>query len=221
MRTRHGTRAGLMALLVAIVTSIALLQGCKAAKETTPERAATPAPEPNEHMKPPPGHGPYTGTVADWPLWFPWHKFGTHCFSVQGCRISYAGIPNGTGRPRPSFESLGRPLEKVLHAGNGPVKNFPPPAQVTWTSQDGTPLTASVDMAEIFADRMVRHTVPREDIMERATIPYPGIILVVDDRTISVYMSTWIALKESRTRDANNRLGHLHTGIVLVHSETY
>lgn len=225
MLTGHGTRARLVALLIVIVAGAAMLQGCRTGEQApgTPAEAATasaPATK-NEHMIPPPGHGPYTGTVADWPLWFPWHKFGAHCFSVQGCRISYARMPFGTGRPRPSFESLGRPLEDVLRAGNGPVRNFPPPAEVTWTALDGTPLAASVDIAEIFADRMVRHTVVREDIMENATIPYPGIILVVDDRTISVYMSTWIALKESLPKEQGKLAGQLHTGIVLVHTQSY
>ena len=80
-------------------------------------------------------------------------------------------------------------------------------------------LAASVDMAEIFADRLVRHTVRREDILENSGIPYPGIILVVDDRTIRIYMSTWMSLKH-RT-DPDNPYSDHHSGVVLVHSETY
>jgi len=196
-----------MALLAATLAGTLLLQGCK---------ATDPVPE---HMRPPPGHGPFTGTVADWPLWFAWHKFGIHCYSVQSCRVEYGGMSQELDRPRPSFESLGRPIDKVLHAGRGPIKNFPPPARVRWVSRDGTSLEASVDIATIFADRLVRHTVAREDVMEDADIPYPGIILVVDDRTISIYMSTWIPLKESLA--PGNPVGNLHTGVVFVHSETY
>ncbi|MEN1960953.1 hypothetical protein WCE41_11580 [Luteimonas sp. MJ246] len=208
MRTRDRRRTGVTALLLAVgLASAALLQGCNAI-EPTPD-----------HMKPPPGHGPFTGTVADWPLWFAWHQFGTHCFSVQRCKIIYAGRPHRVDRPRPTFDSLGRPVEKVLRAGRGPIKNFPAPAEVTWVSQDGTPLTASIDMAEIFADRMVRHTAAREDILEDSNIPYPGIILVVDDRTISVYMSTWMALKMPKNPDSPH--SDQHSGVVLVDSRTY
>ena len=207
MRTRHPTRAGLAALLAAVLTSATLLQGCKAVER-----------EP-EHMTPPPGHGPFTGTVADWPLWFAWHQFGTHCFSTQSCKILYAGHQHGVERPGRSFESLGRPIERVISADMGPIRNFPPPAEVAWTAMDGASLSAEVDIAQIFADRMVRHTVAREDVLENSNIPYPGIILVVDDRTISVYMSTWMALK--KPKNPGNPHSNQHSGVVLVHSRTY
>lgn len=207
MRRRRRSRTGRMALLAATMAATLLLQGCN---------ATDPVPE---HMRPPPGHGPFTGTVADWPLWFAWHQWGAYCYSVRDCQILYGGIHHGTEHPQPSIESLGYSLEDALWAGNGPVRNFPPPAKVAWTSLDGTRMAADVDIGEIFADRLVRHTVPREDIMENADIPYPGIILVLDDRTISIYMSTWIPLKESRF--PGNPVGNLHTGVVLVHSQTY
>lgn len=199
--------SGLASLLVATALGVALWQG-RDVVEQVPEHAA-----------PPPGHGPYTGTVADWPLWFPWHYVGISCFDVDGCRVIYGSLPLWRDGPQPSFESLGRPIDKVLRAGNGPVRNFPPPAKVTWKSKDGTLLTASVNMAEIFADRLVRHPVPRKDILENSFIPYPGIILVVDDRTISVYMSTWIPLKV--LRDPGNPYSNQQSSVELVHSKTY
>src|SRR3546814_1779688 len=39
-----------------------------------PSPAGSDAVSPN--MVPPPGHGPFTGTVADWPLWFVRPEFG-------------------------------------------------------------------------------------------------------------------------------------------------
>lgn len=211
MYRRKGARAGRLALLFTLMAGTVLLQGCRAGEPV------------HEHMIPPPGHGPYTGTVADWPLWFPMHQFGAYCFDTQRCEVRYAGFQHGgpDEKLQPSVESFGRPIEDILRTGWGPYPNFPEPAKVTWMSLDGTALTANVDIAEIFADRMVRHAVAREDIMENATIPYPGIILVVDDRVIRVYMSSWIALKESHSTDSANRAGHLHTGVVLVHSESY
>lgn len=219
MHTRRDARAGRVARLLAalVVAGAALvLQGCGSA-EPVPDAATPPARANN--MQPPPGHGPYTGTVADWPLWFPFHSFGAQCFSVQSCRITYAGHRHGSERPSQSIDSLDVPLHRVLRATHMAIRNFPPPAEVAWTAQDGTELSASVDIAEIFSDRMVHHPVAREDIRENTTIPPPGIILAVDDRTIHVYMSTWISLKE--LQDPSNPHSALHTGVVLVHSKTY
>lgn len=206
MRTRRDPRPARLARTAAfLILSSALLPGCGS---TTPD-----------NMKPPPGHGPYTGTVADWPLWFIEHKFGAYCFDTISCVVTYAGFAHGGDSSQPTIESLPRPLEQVVRAGWGPYRNFPAPAKVRWTSSDGTQLEAAVDVAELLADRMVRHTVAREDIKEGTSIPPPGVILVVDDRTISTYMSTWIALKEPR--DPANPHSDLHTGLVLVHTKRY
>lgn len=211
MHRRNGARRGWLGPIFAIVACALVLQGCRAGEPV------------HEHMIPPPGHGPYTGTVADWPLWFPMHKFGAYCFDTRRCEVRYAGFLHGGPDPRlqPSLESLGHPIEDILYAGWGPYPNFPEPALVSWTSLEGTEFTARVDIAEIFADRMVRHTVVREDILENSHIPYPGIILVVDDRTISLYMSTWLPLKKSPVQDRESRDGRVHAEVVLVHSEKY
>lgn len=191
-------------LLTSLVVCVSLAQGCE--KRFDP-------------MEPPPGHGPYTGTVEDWPLWFIEHEFGAHCFSTLSCVVNYSGFAHGGHSPRPSLESLGRPLDRILRTGWGPYRNFPAPAEVRWTSSDGTRLEASVDIAEVFADRMIRHTLAKEEIKEDTSIPPPGVILLVDDRTISVYMSTLIWLKTPR--DPENPHSDLHSDLVLVHSKTY
>lgn len=209
MHTRRDSRAVRLArTAAALILAAALLQGCSSR-----------TPSPPDNMKPPPGHGPYTGTVADWPLWFIEHEFGAYCFDTVSCVVTYAGFAHGDTSPQVSIESLDRPLDRILRTGWGPYRNFPAPAKVRWSSSDGTRLEASVDIAEIFADRMIRHTFAKEDIKEETNIPPPGIILVVDDRTISVYMSTWIWLKEPR--NAENPHSDLHTDLVLVHSKTY
>lgn len=207
MRRRSGTRASLLALAVAVAAGVVLVQGCNVVERTP------------DHMKPPPGHGPFTGTVADWPLWFAWHNFGGYCFDTQVCEIRYSGGSHGSDRPQPSLASYGRPMDRIIEASSGPIKNFPPPAEVSWVTRDGVALQASVDIGEVFADRMVRHTAAREDISEGSNIPYPGIILVVDDRTISVYMRTWMALR--KPTDPANPRSNQYSGIVLVRSMTY
>ena len=207
MDRRAGYVARIPRLLAFALVGVLLLQGC----DRSGPRVLDPA-------MPPPGQGPFTGTVADWPLWFIWHQFGLDCFNVLQCEAVYGGRRHWRYKPQPSMESFGRPIENLLRASHGPYQNFPPPARVSWISRDGSSLEASVDMAEIFADRRVRHTVAREDILEKSYIPRPEIILVIDDRTVSVYMRTWIPLKGPQ------RPGYPsphQVGVVQAYSQTY
>ena len=70
---------------------------------------------------------------------------------------------------------------------------------MTWRSLDGVPHEAKVDIGAIFKDERVLHHVPEQDIyVSREPFSGPEIILVVNDRTISVYMKTMIYLKKPR-----------------------
>ncbi|MFC6186014.1 hypothetical protein [Pseudoxanthomonas japonensis] len=166
----------------------------------------------------PEGH--YTNVGAEWPLKFRAHYFGAHCFDTQSCEILYRGFRHGTeDRPSPSVESYGRPLEKLLSAGRGPIPNFPPPARVTWRSKDGTPLEAEIDIGEIFRDELIRHQVAREDALDPATSGTPRIIVEVNDRTINVYMRDMIALKKPQFPDRPH--SDFRDDLIKVFSRTY
>lgn len=162
----------------------------------------------------------YTDRASDWPLKFSGHNFGAHCFDTQRCKILYRGFPHGhKDEPAPSVASYGRPLEKLLSAGRGPIPNFPPPAEVTWRSKDGTPLEAEVDIGEIFKDQLIRHNVLREDISTEGSLPLPDIILEVNDRTINVYMRATIWTKEPQI--PGNHLSNQRNDLIKVYSHTY
>lgn len=182
-----------------------------------PSPAGSDAVPPN--MVPPPGHGPFTGTVADWPLWFVRHNFGAHCFDTQSCEVLYNGFPHGSENPSPSVASYGRPLDKLLTASFLSIANFPPPAVVSWRSKDGTPLRAEVNFDEIFGDRLIRHNVARDDIPEKAGIHNPDIVLEVNDRTISVYMRAFIPTKELQI--PGNKYSDFRNDLIKVFSRTY
>lgn len=187
---------------------------------------STPAPNPDtktdhlsSNMTPPPGHGPFTGTVADWPLWFTGHNFGAHCFNTQRCRVLYGGFTHGSEAPTHSVMSSGRPLEKLLSAGRGPIPNFPAPAVVTWQSKDGSSHRAEIDIGDIFKDRLIRHNVVREDISETASIPPPDIIIEVNDRVINVYMKAWIPTRNAQI--PGNKYSYSRYDLIKVFSKTY
>ncbi|WP_313928541.1 hypothetical protein [Pseudoxanthomonas sp.] len=168
----------------------------------------------------PEGH--YTNVGAEWPLKFRAHYFGAHCFDTQSCEILYRGFRHGAeDRPSPSVESYGRPLDKLLSAGRGPIPNFPSPARVTWRSKDGTPLEAEIDIGEIFRDELIRHNLKEDEVSERGPGPgsLPAIILEVNDRAISVYMRAHISTRQLQT--PGNRHSDFRNDLIKVFSRNY
>src|SRR3546814_1226231 len=75
-------------VLAAALAAVAMT-GCHSTMTSAhdPSPAGSDAVPPN--MVPPPGHGPFTGTVADWPLWFVRHEFGVSTYSTYGCKVIY------------------------------------------------------------------------------------------------------------------------------------
>ena len=106
-----------------------------------------------------------------------------------------------------------------LYASTLGIPNFPPPAVVTWRSKDGVPHQARIDIGEIFKDRRVLHNVAEKAIPERAYVGDPDIVLLVNDRTISVYMRAFIPLKEPRV--PGRPLSNYRDDLVLAYTQTY
>jgi len=197
----------LRSLILAAPLSLALT-GCQSAMSSSP----TSSPDPSD--------GSYSNVNPEWPLKFRAHYFGAHCFDTQHCEIMYRGFPHGADSgPSPSVASYGRPLEKLLSAGRGPIPNFPPPAKVTWRSKDGTSHEAEIDIGEIFKDQLIRHNVAREDATDIPTSGMPGIILEVNDRTINVYMRAIIATKE--LQKPGNPHSDFRNDLIKAFSKTY
>jgi len=107
----------------------------------------------------------------------------------------------------------------ITATSRGPIEGVPGPATGTWKSRDVTPMQATVDMEEIFRDRLIRHSVTREDIPDRIGIGTPLIVLEVFDRTINVYMKARIPLKA--LRDPENRYSDFETDLIRVWSRTF
>lgn len=151
------------------------------------------------------------------PLKFKEHDFGAFCFNTLTCKIVYAGAVHGEDGPSsaPTPDYL-----KNLSGGHGGIKNFPSPAVVTWRSLDGVGHEEKVDIREIFKDQRVFHRVPEQDIpTETAAFSGPEIILVVNDRTVSVYMKTMIYLKERRI--PTDRFSDMVEETTLAYTRTY
>lgn len=74
-------------------------------------------------------------------------------------------------------------------------------------------------MDEIFKDRLIHHNLRREEISEIGSIPPPDIVLVVDDRTIKVYMRAFISTKELQR--PNSPHSNFRNDLIEVYSQTY
>src|SRR3546814_3928416 len=99
-----------MCALVTGVQTFALPISMTSAHDPSP--AGSEAVPPN--MVPPPGHGPFTGTVADWPLWFVRHEFGVSTYSTYGCKVVYNNfvfVDEPDDELQSSSEAIGRSEE--------------------------------------------------------------------------------------------------------------
>lgn len=153
------------------------------------------------------------------PFTFEGHNFGAHCFDTIGCKVFYANrymVLDAEDKVAPSPKSAD--YFSKLAASDLDIPNFPPPAVVTWKSKDGVSHKAEIDIAKIFSDRIIRHNVAKEDLPTEtiATLDNPDIVLVVNDRTINVYMCATIFLKDTATRKREMR-----DEVILAFSQTY
>lgn len=157
------------------------------------------------------------------PIKFSRHDFGVACYDTYGCRVVYAGRVRAEApvdEKSPSTADLERDFREYLQAGYIGIPNFPAPAVVSWHSADGTPLSAEVDIAQIFGDEVVLHRVPSNQLPPYLFSPVdPEIILVVNDRTIQVYMRAHITT--SLLQDPGNRYSGFRNDPILAYSKTY
>jgi hypothetical protein len=164
--------------------------------------------------------------VKQWPLKFKSHSFGAHCYSTYGCRVVYAGLEQRADDPdelRPSSSSYGPDYQRNWSGTHAMIRNFPPPAQVSWRSEDGQAHAAEIDIGELFADEVIRHNVKREEMADLPNGEYewePAILLEVNDRTIRVYMRAMIFLKR-RVEVAGQLRGDFRNDLILVKSYNY
>lgn len=161
---------------------------------------------------------------ARWPLRFKAHYFGVATYSTYGCEVIYAGrgrAEDPQDELQSSSEHIGSKYPDNMKAGWGPIRNFPPPAKVTWRSKDGTPLEAEVDIGEIFKDELIQHHLTLDEVTPAtlASDHAPGIILEVNDRTINVYMRATLWTKELQI--PGNPLSNQRDDLIKVYSRTY
>lgn len=162
--------------------------------------------------------------VKQWPLRFKRHSFSVHTYDTYGAKVRYDGpqINQDPDKLQPSSASYGPDYNRNWSGIHGGIRNFPPPAKVSWRSRDGQVHEAEVDIGEIFKDELIRHHVSREDMAELPDGEYqnePGIILEINDRTIRVWMRAFIPTKQLQVPGDPN--SDARDELVLVKTSTY
>jgi hypothetical protein len=155
---------------------------------------------------PPPGHfPPGLNRLMDGPLRFWQHSLGIYCFRTWGCRISYGGEiveEHDFGQWQPPAEEVSPDVRERMRGHRGQYRNFRGPLVVTWRDSNRTSRHLEIDLARVFADGLIRHSVPEEDIAPGYSIGDPAIIVEVDDTVVRLHMRTLLPLKQRR--DPNN-----------------
>jgi hypothetical protein len=121
------------------------------------------------------------------------HSFSASCYDTLACRVLYenAYVVNEEDPSGP----LTPVIRKNLRGGWGSL-DFPSKAHVVWTSKDGEEHEEEIDLEEIFKSKLVLYS-PELDVRDVNLHAYyrtPDIILVIENRSIYVYIKTLIPL---------------------------
>ncbi len=164
----------------------------------------------------------HRGEPPMFPLVFVDHAFEVHCYNTLRCRVIYNDSNfspyKAEDEPSPAPTSADY-REHWRFASNLGIRNFPPPAEVSWTSLDGVEHEAKVDIGHIFKDERVLYNVPDSDIPDRSWGGGPGIILEVNDRTLSVFMKAFIATKTEQI--PGNKNSDFRADVIRAWTQTY
>lgn len=183
-----------------------------------------------ETIVPNPGTADAVATVhpipGSYPVQFRDFAFGAICYATRNCSVIFANhdftrLSRGVVKPPASGKHYREAWGDASYAG---IRNFPAPAVVEWTSTDGAQHEAEVDIGAIFKDQWALNNVPVADAIVNSTSPIgplvmPSIFLEVNDRTINVYIKTFIATRTEQ--EPGNKYSNARDDLILVWRHTY
>lgn len=168
--------------------------------------------------------GPKSHEAASsmFPLKFYVHSFDALCYNTIRCHVIYDNMNLTPYKADRQPSPPPRSPDYRDHWGFAPyidIRNFPPPAEVAWTSFDGTTHEAKVDIGGGFKDQRVLYRVPDSEIPDKSWGDEPSIYLEVNDRTINVYMMAFIPTKTEQI--PGNKYSDARTDVILAWTHTY
>jgi hypothetical protein len=146
------------------------------------------------------------------------HVFDAACYDTSRCRVLYNNayvVNQGSSRgpfTERDYDNMG---------GHWIILEPPGAARVTWTSKDGVDHDETIDLGEIFRSRLVRYASDLNVSDVNLSVPpsSPDIILVVENRSIRVYMKAWVSLLYPS--DPTNKLSNFRTDPVEAYSRNF
>lgn len=162
--------------------------------------------------------------TSEIPLRFVRHNFGAYCYNTLKCSVVYdhndfTRLDNDTPSFKPGATDDYKSRWDASYLG---IRNFPAPAQVKWTSLDGEAHEAQVDIGHLFKEQLIWHKVSKSDMADFFEGPIAGeagIILEVNDRTVSVYTKTLIPTRTEQI--PGNKNSDFRNDLFLVWTHTY
>lgn len=183
-----------------------------------------------ETIVPNPGTADKVATVHPIPgsyrVQFRGFNFTAICYSTRDCSVVYdrhehTRLSMGVTTPPPRTTDYRENWGEGSYVG---IRNFPKPGEVRWTSMDGARHEATVDIATIFKDQWALNNVPADDAVVTGRGPWgpdaiPAIFLEVNDRTINVYIKTFVATKTEQV--PGNKHSNARDDLILAWTRTY
>ncbi|HEY4090201.1 MAG TPA: hypothetical protein VGN46_01705 [Luteibacter sp.] len=122
------------------------------------------------------------------------HAFSAECGNTLRCKVTYADRVQIDETESQPPRSLRDDLFTRSWNGQSGIANFPGPAIVSWRSLDGDTHEAQIDMSSIFRDQIILHADPVEEVHDGRSYGDPVLLLVVNDRTLRVYMRSIVSV---------------------------
>ena len=174
--------------------------------------------------------GPLYGKEP-WPLRFHAHSFSARCMNTLACSIVYDRYQFGNRKAgifgEPVDSPSGPPPENWKEYWTGTYgvrtedeRTFPGPVELDWVSLDGISHRASIDLETVFPERLVLHSLSREEVkaawLECASVEpvAPQILVEVNDRSIRIYMRALIVTEAAQL--PGNPRSHLRKDLMLA-----
>lgn len=150
---------------------------------------------------------------------FSTHNFSAFCFETIKCQVLYSNryVVNDV-EPSGQFTDS---IRKGLTATWLGIKSFPGPVRAVWTSMDGVDHDESIDLDTIFRSRRVLYAADLDltDIDLGGYYFSPDIILVIEDRSLHVFMKSWVWLLDKP--GIEGRRSRHREDLIVAYTHTY